>query len=123
MNVTDLGVAVVAGVAGFGIIWGLFSLIRQQRAAPVEMFKPEPRAPVESRARLSLTELGSTWHVILGVSAQATPEEIEAGYHARLAECDRIRSAAGESAAARQAAETRRAQVGDAYEFIRQVRR
>jgi hypothetical protein len=122
MNITDLGVAVVAGVVGFGVIWGLFSLIRQQRAAPVEMLEPEPKAPAESRARLSLAELGSSWHVILGVSAQASPDEIEAGYHARLAECDRIRFAANESAAARQDAETRRAQVCDAYEFIRQAR-
>ena len=123
MSITDLSVAAIAGIVGFGIIWGLFALIRQQRAAPVEMFKTEPKPPVASGARLSVTELGRTWHVILGVPAEATPEEIEAGFHACLAECDRIRFAPGESAVAKQSAATRRAQVNEAYEFIRQVRR
>src|SRR5262249_28819061 len=57
MSITDLGVAALAGIVGFGIIWGLFGLIRQQRAAPVELFKTEPKTPVESGARLSVTEL------------------------------------------------------------------
>lgn len=114
MNPADLGVAVVAGVVGFGIIWGIFALIRQQKAPPIELFKTEPRPSAESGGKLSLEELGRTWHIILGVPAQARPDEIEAGYHARLAECDRIRE--------KQDAETRRAQVNEAYEFIRQAR-
>ena len=57
MNITDLGVAAIAGIAGFGIIWGLFALIRQQRAAPLEMFKTEPKAPVAGGARLSVTKV------------------------------------------------------------------
>ena len=122
MNPTDLAIAAVAGVIGFGIIWGIFGLIRQQRAAPVEISRVEPRSSVEGRDKLSLLELGRTWHVILGVSAEATSKEIESGYHARLAECDRIRFSATESAFEKQGAETRRAQVNEAYEFIRQVK-
>src|SRR2546430_10144847 len=87
MNPTDLAIAAVAGVVGFGIIWGIFGLIKQRRAAAVDMFKVEPRSLVEGRDKLSLVELGRTWHVILGVSAEATSEEIESGYHARLGEC------------------------------------
>lgn len=122
MNPTDLAVAAVAGVVGFGIIWGIFSLIRQQRAAPVDMLKVEPKSSVEGRDKLSLVELGRTWHVILGISAEATAEEIESGYQARLAECDRIRFSATAGALEKQNAETRRAQINEAYEFIRQVR-
>jgi hypothetical protein len=122
MNPADLGVAVVAGVVGFGIIWGIFALIRSQKAPPIELFKTESRPSVESGSKLSLTELGRTWHIILGVLAEAKSEEIEAGYHARLAECDRIRSSATASTVEKQNAETRRVQVNEAYEFIRQVR-
>jgi hypothetical protein len=122
MNPTDLAIAAVAGVVGFGIIWGIFGLIKQQRAAPVDMFKVEPKSSVEDRDKLSLVELGRTWHAILGVSAEATSEEIESGYHARLAECDRIRFSATGSSLEKQDAETRRARVNEAYEFIRQVK-
>jgi hypothetical protein len=122
MNPTDLAIAAVAGVVGFGIIWGIFGLIKQQRAAPVDMFKVEPSSSVEGRDKLSLVELGRTWHVILGVSAEATSEEIESGYHARLGECDQIRFSATGSAVEKQDAETRRGRVNEAYEFIRQIK-
>jgi hypothetical protein len=122
MNAADLAIAAGAGVVGFGLIWGLFGLIRQQRAAPVAMSDSEPRAAVESRDTLSVAELGRTWQALLGVAAAASPEEIEAGYHARLAECDRIRFSASASAPEKQSAETRRSQVSEAYEFIRKVR-
>jgi hypothetical protein len=122
MNPTDLAIAVVAAVLGFGLIWGIFGLIKLQRAPPVDMFKVDPRSSVEGRDKLSLVELGRTWHVILGVSAEATSAEIESGYHARLAECDRIRFSSTGSAVEKQDAETRRAQVNEAYEFIRQVK-
>lgn len=122
MNPTDLAIAVAAGVVGFGIIWGIFALMRVQRAPPIELFKTESRSPVESGGKLSLTELGRTWHIILGVPAEAKSDEIEAGYHARLAECDRIRFSATERTLEKQNAETRRAHINEAYEFIRQVR-
>jgi hypothetical protein len=122
MNATDLAVGLGAAVVGFGIIWGVFALIRQQRAPPVEMFNIEPKSSVDSRGRVNLAELGATWHVILGVHAGATSDEIEAAYHARLAECDRIRFSSSESAGEKQNAEVRRAQVNEAYEFIRSIK-
>ena len=123
MNATDLAVAVGAAVVGFAVIWGVFGLIRQQRAAPVEMFKAGPKSPVDSRGRVNVAELGRTWHVILGVDAGATADEIEAGYHARLAECDRMRFSSAASTLEKQNAEIRRGQVNEAYEFIRSTRR
>jgi hypothetical protein len=122
MNVTDLAVAFGAAVIGFGVIWGVFGLIRQQKAAPLEMFKVEPKSPADSRVRINLAELGQTWHVILGVDAGATAQDIEAGYHARLADCDRIRFSSTASPLEKQEAEVRRAQVNEAYEFIRSIR-
>lgn len=125
MNATDLLVAGGAGLLGFGIIWGLFALVRQQKAPPLEIFKTQagPDSPARGAAKLNLAELGQRWHQILGVTPAATPAEIEAGYRARLAECDRVRMSPDAGAPAKQGAEERRAQVNDAYEFIRQVRR
>ncbi len=71
---------------------------------------------------LSLAEISSRWSTILGVSENASTEEIEAAYHARIAECDRVRFAADEPVQAKSAAELRRAQVGQAYEFIRPLK-
>jgi hypothetical protein len=122
MSPTDLAVGVGAGVVGFGIIWGLFNLVRQQRAPPLEMFKAESRAPDAGRSRLSVADLGRQWQRILGVSAQATLAEIEAGYQARLADCERIRFSPTASASEKQAAESRRADVTEAYEFIRHTK-
>lgn len=122
MSATDLAVGFSAAVVGFGIIWGVFGLIRQQKAAPLEMFKVEPKTSVGNRGKVSLAELGRTWHVTLGVDAAGTPDEIEAAYHARLAECDRIRFSPAESAVEKQNAEVRRTQVNEAYEFIRRIK-
>lgn len=123
MNATDLAVGFGAAVIGFGIIWGVFGLIRQQKAAPVEMFKDEQKMSSDSRGKVSLAELGRTWHVTLGVDVAATADEIEAAYHARLAECDRIWFSSPENAVEKQNAEIRRVQVNEAYDFIRSVRR
>lgn len=123
MNITDLAVAGGAGIVGFALIWGLFSLIRQQKAPPLDLFKNESGSSSEGRSRLSIAELGGGWHTILGVSPEATLPEIEAAYHARLAECDRIRFSSSGSVQEKQNAETRRAQIGDAYEFIRGAKR
>lgn len=123
MSVIDLVIAVGAGIVGFGIIWGLFSLVRAQKAPPVEIYTSDPRPTTESRARLSVEELGRSWQTILGVPLEAGLPEIEAAYHARLAECDRVRFSSGASAAEKQDAETRRTRVSDAYEFIRRAKR
>jgi hypothetical protein len=122
MRATDLAVALAAAVVGFGVIWGVFGLIRLLRTPPLEMFKVEPGSPVETPGRVSVAELGRTWHIILGVDSGAALEEIEAGYRAGLAECDRIRFSPTESALEKQNAEVRRAQLNEAYEFIRSIK-
>ena len=120
MNSIDLLIGLGCGLAGFGMVWWLFSVIRQQRTPPLEMHPLATR--VEPRP-ISVAELGSTWNVILGVAAEASSAEVEAAYHARLAECDRVRFAPNETALGKQTAEDRRAQVNEAYEFIRRTGR
>ena len=119
MGGSDLLIGLGCGLAGFGVVWWLFSVVRQQKTPPMPMGSSAAR--IEPR-RISVAELGSTWHVILGVPAEATSSEIEAAYHARLAECDRIRFSPDETALSKQTAEAARAAVSEAYEFIRQVR-
>jgi hypothetical protein len=68
---------------------------------------------------LSAGAMETAWPTILQVDKSATAAEIEKAYHALLAECDRIRFSTWYSAQERQEAETRRAKVCAAYEFIR----
>jgi hypothetical protein len=119
MSVSDLLIATGCGLAGFGVVWWLFSVVRQQKTPPIPM---DPGAARIEPRRISVAELGNTWHVILGVPAEATAVEIEAAYHARLAEYDRIRFAPDETALSKQTAEAARARLTEAYEFIRQAR-
>jgi hypothetical protein len=119
VNTNDLAVGLAAALAGFGVVWWLLTVVRQQKRPPLEI----QATPVRGDAkRLSVSDLGSRWHTILGVSPDAGSAEIEAAYHARLAECDRIRFAPDEAPQARQAAESTRSQVSEAYEFIRPAR-
>jgi hypothetical protein len=122
MSASDLAVAVGAGVIGFGIIWGLFNLVRQQKAPPVELLKSDSESRSEGDGKLSLAQLGRSWHTVLGVSEAASTSEIESAYHARLAECDGISFSSDAGTAEKQDAEVRRVQVSDAYEFIRSVK-
>jgi hypothetical protein len=71
---------------------------------------------------LSLDEIGRAWHSILGVSMDATGAQIESAYHAKLAAADRVRFDSNTSPANRRLAERQRAQVNQAYEFIRPSR-
>ena len=119
MNTSDLAVGLAAALAGFGVVWWLLTVVRQQKRPALEIQVPTP--PGEAK-RLSVSELGSRWHTILGVSPDAGSAEIEAAYHARLAECDRVRFAANETPLARQTAESTRSRVNEAYEFIRSAR-
>jgi len=77
---------------------------------------------VRSSRALSLAEISARWSSILGVRESASAQEIEAAYHAGLAECDRIRFSPGESANAKSDAEARRAQITQAFEFIRPLK-
>ena len=118
----DWLVALVAAVAGFALVSWLLSLMRQQRAPPVAI-QPPAAAAGPGRGRLSLAALGEGWPAVLGITREATPAQIEAAYHARVAECDAVRFAAGADDKDRQEARARRADVEDAYEFIRATRR
>jgi hypothetical protein len=114
MSGIELAIGIGAGLAGFGIVWWLFNVVRQQKAPPVDMGQIAPASSARSGGELSVADLGSTWHVILGVPAEATSAEIEAGYQARLAECDRALDG--------QKAEARRVQVKEAFAFIRVIK-
>ena len=118
----DWLVALVAAVVGFGLVSWLLALVRQQKEPPVAIGSPPPATPA-SRGRLSLAALGEQWHQILGVAREAGAAELQAAYHARLAECDAARFAAGASEAQRAEAQQRRVDVEDAYEFIRPLRK
>jgi hypothetical protein len=73
------------------------------------------------RAR-SLAEISARWSTILRVPASADAQTIEAAYHAGIAECDAIRFSSTESASTQSAAEARRAQITQAFEFIRPLK-
>jgi len=104
---------------------------RDQVATPPDITSP-PRGPtpvpaafadsVRNRRSLSLAEISARWSGILRVSENASAQEIEAAYHAAITECDRIRFSPNESPAAKSDAETRRAQITQAFEFIRPLR-
>ena len=83
---------------------------------------PAPDAPVRNLQALSLAEISQRWSTILGVPESASAQQIEAAYHARLAECDQTRFSAGQSASAKAAAESQRAKVTQAFEFIRPLK-
>ncbi|HEX4389676.1 MAG TPA: hypothetical protein VH109_13705 [Steroidobacteraceae bacterium] len=117
----DWLVALLAAGVGFALVSWLLSLARQQRAPPVAIQAPAGAA--SGRGRLSLAALGDGWPAVLGVTREATPEQIEAAYHARVAECDAVRFAGDAGDSAREEARARRADVEDAYEFIRALRR
>ncbi len=54
--------------------------------------------------------------------SDASGAVIEQAYHAKLAECDRVRFDANASPASRRQAEQTRSRVNQAYEFIRPSR-
>ena len=86
---------------------------------------PAPASPADIGARpglLSLEEIGRSWHAILEVSSDASATQIESAYHAKLAHCDRIRFAVDATPENTRLAEERRAQICQAYEFIRPLR-
>ncbi len=84
---------------------------------------PGPAGAWGGRARgLSVAEISAQWVSILGVAESATAAQIEAAYHARLAECDRTRFAATASDAEKEEAQAVRARVTQAYEFVRPLK-
>lgn len=97
MSIVDLAIIAVGGLVGWGLVWGLITVIHQQKKPPYD-----PHAT---------GELGEQWHRILEVPRDARLEQIESAYRARLEECDRSTDSA--------ASQKKRADVVAAFEFIR----
>ncbi|TLY75955.1 MAG: hypothetical protein E6K43_03880 [Gammaproteobacteria bacterium] len=122
MTATDWIVVGAGGLVGWGLVSWLITVIRQQKAPPVEMHQGTP-PPASGRALLSVAELGNSWHAILGVAADASWAEIDTAYHERLAECERTQLSSTGTASDKQRADFRRAQVNEAFEFIRPLKK
>jgi hypothetical protein len=94
---------------GWGLVSWIISMVRQQRAPPVPMGAEAPHG------RISLAELGRSWHLILGVREDASLAQVEAAYRERVAECERG-TASGAATA------TTRSRLDEALEFVRKLR-
>jgi hypothetical protein len=84
--------------------------------------RPVPTPTSSDSGALSLDEVARAWHTILGVSSDASGAEIERAYHAKLADCDRVRFTVDIPEATKRRAEEQRARVSQAFEFIRPLR-
>ena len=121
MSLTDWIVIGGGAAIGWGLVSWIITVVRQQREPPVPMGMQEGAAPPATapaaapQGRISLAELGSTWHVILGVPEDASLLEIEAAYRERVAMRER---GAGEGGATL----AERSRLDEAFEFIRALR-
>ena len=106
MRVIDWVVIGGGAAIGWGLVSWIIAMVRQQRAPPVPMGAEAPQG------RISLAELGRTWHLILGVREDASLAQVEAAYRERVAECER-------GAAAGDATATARSRLDEALEFVR----
>jgi len=80
MTTTELMVIVGGGALGYWLVAVMLPSLRQGKAsAPPPL--PQAQAP------------GQMWHEVLGISADATREQIEAAYRAKKAEYDPARVA------------------------------
>ena len=138
MSFSDLGILALCALVGWAVVSWIISVVQQQKRPPLDLTggSSAPREPlrglpsptafsdngVRDMRALSLSEISARWSSILGVPESSSAQEIEAAYHASLAECDRIRFSPSESASAKSGAETRRAQITQAFEFIRPLR-
>ncbi len=117
----DWVVLIACALIGWGVVSWLMAVIRPQGTPD----KEPPRGPLglvnneQPDASGASTDMETAWPAILEVDRNATAPEIESAYHRLLAECDRVRFSTWHSAQERQEAETRRAQICAAYEFIR----
>ena len=119
MSLTDWIVIGGGAAIGWGLVSWIITVVRQQRAPPVPMQEgaaPAATAPAAApQGRISLAELGSTWHVILGVPEDASLLEIEAAYRERVAMRERDAGEGGATVA-------ERSRLDEAFEFIRALR-
>ncbi len=100
MSVVDLAIVAAGGLVGWGVVWGLITIVHQQKKPP---YDPD-----------AASEMGEQWHRILEVPRDASLEQIEGACRARLAECDQVTDSA--------ASQKRRTDVVAAFEFIRASR-
>ena len=135
MSGFDWLVVIVMAVVGWLIVSYVLKRLKPSQSgderpmpAPPERSTPQlpaPASPPGTGAQPglhSLEEIGRSWHAILEVSSDASAAQIESAYHAKLADCDRMRFAADATPEATRLAEERRAQICQAYEFIRPLR-
>ncbi len=122
MSATEWVVVVGGALVGFGVVSWILTVIEQQKRPPVAMDTHTALMPVPDPSQSSPAGVSDNWHMILGVSAEATAVQIESAYHARIAECDRVRFDSKASTSDRQSAEARRAEVCNAFEFIRPLK-
>ncbi len=142
MSFSDLGILALCALVGWAVVSWIISVVQQQKRPPLDLTgaSSAPREPrreplrglpspaafsdngVRDMRALSLSEISARWSSILGIPESSSAQEIEAAYHASLAECDRIRFSPSESESAKSAAEARRAQITQAFEFIRPLK-
>ena len=122
MNATELVAVIGSGLVGFGVVSWILTVIQQQKRPPLSMDTRTTPSRLLAAAEPLPGDVHDRCHTILGVSAEASAAEIESAYHARIAECDRVRFDSRASASDKQLAEARRAEVSNAFEFIRPLK-
>jgi preprotein translocase subunit Sec63 len=124
MSGFDWLVVIVMAVVGWLIVSYVLKRLKpsqsvDDRPMPVPAERSTPRLP----APASPADIGARPGLLsLEVSSDASATQIESAYHAKLAHCDRIRFAVDATPENTRLAEERRAQICQAYEFIRPLR-
>src|ERR1700760_2689902 len=111
MSATEWVVVVGGALVGFGVVSWILTVIEQQKRPPMSMDAQAAPMGLPAPSQSPPASVHDNWHTILGVPAEATAAEIEGAYHARIAECDRVRFDSKASASDKQLAEARRVEV------------
>jgi len=127
VNGSELGILVVGSLVGWwGVSW-LVDRVRKPNRPREDIASTDATASAANTdsgasTRPTVSQLGATWHSILGVSTSASSAEILAAYQRRVAECDRVRFDSSSTTDQRSQAERDRRFLEDAYEFGQAVR-
>ena len=124
MSIVNIGVLLTAAVVGWLAVTWVITVVRQQREPPIILHR-ESQQVVSEVGRVkgpSLQEIAETWHTVLRVRNDASVDEIEAAYHQRIGECDRVRFSKNVGSTERQETERQRVTIDEAYNFIRTSR-
>ena len=124
MSIVNIGVLLAAALVGWLAVSWVITIVRQQREPPAILHR-ESQQVLSEDARLkgpNLREIAETWPTVLRVRNNASVDEIEAAYHQRIAECDRVRFSMSAGSTQRQEAERQRFTIDEAYSFIRTSR-